>query len=137
MFDQLTLVIAILPQFILLAANFLMAQEEATLIRRNKPIHHGWWMAAYFGLTGMGCWIFKSWPLALCALFLRGTVFDLFINSARGKPLNYQDAKGTTAITDELEVAIFGSHFWIEKSCYFVLYLASLYVMYHVQFQLV
>lgn len=75
------------------AGAFVSAWWQARLIKANRPIRHGLWLALYAALGyAASALAFGPWwalPAALGMAGVFSAVFRLFLNAARWLPLDY------------------------------------------------
>lgn len=115
------MVTLIINQFIFAAFNIGLAWYHAILIKKNKPIKHGWWAASVLIIIGLFALI-NPWYIPVLS-FLRQLVFDPFLSKFRGLPWSYR-SNATTSIIDKIENKIFPT--WkSERIFYFILFLIS------------
>ncbi len=103
-----------------------------------KAIKHGINFVAYALATGLCIWLFhmRLWlavDYAVCAFFCRQIWFDIPLNCRRGLPWDYVSLdRPPKAITDRIEVAIFGYNGRAPTVVYGVFWLVTLTVQYFV-----
>lgn len=112
----------VLPgNLIFLAVNILMAWYHARLIRRHKPILHGWWATGYLATVIVFCLLY-GWWWAPVLIFLRALVFSSALNRFRGLPINYI-SRTTGSVIDKLEYKLFKGHWYTRMGVYLFLLL--------------
>lgn len=83
------------------AGAFVSAWWQARLIKANRPIRHGLWLALYAALGyAASALAFGPWWALPAALGMAGVfspVFRLFLNAARWLPLDYMGPDAATA----------------------------------------
>lgn len=112
----------------------LMAAWQANLIKKQRPIKHGWWAALSGVLIAGATW--KSelqpwWPMVAFAGMqgiARLVVFNVLLNLFRGEKWNYYSAT-SGSILDKIEIALYGVKAWVLE-----VGLAIIFILYNIFF---
>lgn len=97
-----------------------MALWHKYLIKKQRPIQHGWWALAFMvALIVALIWQWDNLPaaratiaFAAACLIGRLVVFNVTLNLIRGNPWDYTSAT-STSILDKIERRLFGSRVWL------------------------
>ena len=111
-------------EIVLFAANLLMADYHSVLMRKGRPIKHGWWALSYLILTAFLAYLGGSYVLAFVSVVLRKVVFDTALNIFNDRPLFFVSTE-TTSIIDRLHYWAFGKN----SEIYMILYILILIVL--------
>lgn len=108
----------IINQLLYLAFTIGMAYYHSRLIKKNKPIKHGWWALAAIGVAGLFGLI--NWLYIPIMLMMRALVFSPILSKFRGLRWDYL-SRSTGSVLDRIEAKIFRT-FKIKTVVYFIVY---------------
>jgi hypothetical protein len=109
-----------LSEILLLGISVLIAWYHSRLIKKNRPIYHGLWSAAYALLIlAAGWWVhtaltpaYKLWLYGVAACAGHLVVFNVALNRFRGLSWTYV-SKTSTSLIDWAELRLFGTRVWL------------------------
>ena len=94
-------------EILVLLLNLIMAWHHASLIKKGRPIKHGWWGLLYFVVVSPILFYYKSVLIFICVFIIRKIFFDISLNLFRELPTFYV-SKTTTSLIDKLHNKVFG-----------------------------
>lgn len=108
-----------LSEIALIIFNIGMAKHHANLMKKDRPIKHGWWGLMYIASVAILSYLFGSIIFIGYAFLIRKTVFDVSLNLFNDRAIFFV-SKETTSLIDKWHYKIFGVHSEIYQSLYFV-----------------